>query len=90
MKKIFEKKALDYIWEHGEVSQNCLEFRGILSGIPLFDKSEEVASNVFAGAISYASEVFGNRLIYGRGNYRKEDKQEIIEHLRKVLEILNK
>lgn len=80
--------ARDYINEHCEEVQTSLEYRGILSESPVFDQDDELASNVFAGAIMYASEVFGNRLVLGCGNYRIEDKTEILNHLKAILEIL--
>lgn len=85
-----EKFAQKYINEHNKELQTSLEYQGMLSGFPVLDPDEELASNVFAGAMIYATNIFGNRLVFGCGDYRKEDKIKIIEHLKKVLEILNK
>ena len=85
-----EKFAQKYINEHNKELQTSLEYQGMLSGLPVLDPDEELASNVFAGAIIYATNIFGNRLVFGCGDYRKEDKIKIIEHLKKVLAILNK
>lgn len=85
-----EKFAQKYINEHSKELQTSLEYQGMLSGLPVFDPDEELASNVFAGAMIYATNIFGNRLVLGCGDYRKEAKQEIIEHLKKILELLNK
>ena len=83
-----KEHARDYINEHCEEVQTSLEYRGMLSESPVFDQDDELASNVFAGAIMYASEVFGNRLILGGGNYRIEDKTKLLNHLKAILEIL--
>lgn len=80
--------AWDYINKHCKEVQTSLEYRGILSESPVFDQNDELASNVFAGAIMYASEVFGNRLVLGCGNYRIEDKTKLLNHLKAILEIL--
>lgn len=80
--------AWDYINEHIEEVQTSLEYRGVLSESSVFDQNDELASNVFAGAIMYASEVFGNRIVFGGGNYRIEDKTKILDHLKAILEIL--
>lgn len=85
-----EKFAQKYINEHNKELQTSLEYQGMLSGLPVLDPDEELASNVFAGAMIYATNIFGNRLVFGCGDYRKEDKIKIIEHLKKVLAILNK
>ena len=82
--------AQKYINEHSKELQTSLEYQGMLSGLPVLDPDEELASNVFAGAMIYATNIFGNRLVFGCGDYRKEDKIKIIEHLQKVLAILNK
>lgn len=83
-----KEHARDYINEHCAEVQTSLEYRGILSESPVFDQDDELASNVFAGAIMYASEVFGNRLVLGCGNYRIEDKTKVLNHLKAILEIL--
>ena len=85
-----EKFAQKYINEHNKELQTSLEYQGMLSGLPVLDPDEELASNVFAGAMIYATNIFGNRLVFGCGDYRKEDKIKIIEHLKEVLAILNK
>ena len=85
-----EKFAQKYINEHSKELQTSLEYQGMLSGLPVLDPDEELASNVFAGTMIYATNIFGNRLVFGCGDYRKEDKIKIIEHLKKVLAILNK
>lgn len=85
-----EKIAQNYIDEHYKEVQTSLEYRGILSEVPVFDPDEELASNVFVGAITFATAVFGNRLISGCGDYRKEDKSEILGHLKAILKIMNK
>lgn len=85
-----EKFAQKYINEHSEELQTSLEYQGMLSGLPVLDPDEELASNVFAGAMIYATNIFSNWLVLGCGDYRKEDKIKIIEHLKKVIGILNK
>ena len=90
-RKFAERFCEQKLAELQDNAQDYMEYYGMLeSAGKVFDPTEKIASYVVLGAISYASRVFGNRLVYGRGNYRKEDKMEIIEHLRKVLEILNK
>lgn len=67
-----------------------LELYGIMYNVKTFDENEEFASNVFAGAINFASNVFCNRLVLGAGDYRKEDKIKIITALREILGVLEK
>lgn len=80
--------ATKYLRNYLDSSQRFLEFKGILSEIPMFSPHHEFASNVFTGAILYASEVFKNGLLFGGGNYRIEDKTKILDHLKAILEIL--
>lgn len=55
------------------------------------DPNEEGASNSFAGALVYASNVFINRLILG-GAYstNQDDKTIILEHLKAIMDIIKK
>lgn len=55
------------------------------------DPNEEGASNSFAGAMAYASNVFMNRLILG-GAYstNQDDKMIILEHLKAIMDIIAK
>lgn len=55
------------------------------------DENRQLASDVFNGAIRYASLVFINRLMYG-GAYEtnKEDKMKILDLLRELNKILDK
>ena len=85
-----KEHAWDYINEHRKEVQTSLEYRGILSKLPVFNPEEKLASNVFAGAIMYAADIFAVRLVLGCSGCRREDTNEIIDHLQKILEILNK
>lgn len=55
------------------------------------DPNEEGASNSFAGALAYASNVFVNRLILG-GAYstNQDDKMVILEHLKAIMHVIEK
>ena len=55
------------------------------------DDNNKLASNVFSGAIMYATNVFTNALILG-GDYHRnqEDKVKILEHLYEINNILAK
>jgi hypothetical protein len=50
--------------------------------------SEESSSLIFAGAMRYASFVFGNHLVLGGAYKETRDYQEILEHLRAICKIL--
>lgn len=55
------------------------------------DDDNKLASNVFGGAIMYATNVFANALILGGAYHRnQEDKMKILEHLRDINNILAK
>ena len=69
-------------------TQKFLKLYGIKSGIKDFDPTDKEASEVFAGAIMFASDVFANRLVLGCGDSRKEDKLVILKALKSIIEIL--
>lgn len=71
-------------------AQEPFKLQELLSTSKEFDANAELASSVFVGAINYASKVFGNCLVFGRGDYRKEDKAKILAALREILDILEK
>lgn len=57
----------------------------------LLHEGEELACNVFDGAIHYAYIVFGNRLMLG-GAYsvNEDDKTKILDHLDGIRNVLKK
>jgi hypothetical protein len=69
-------------------AQKFLKLYGIESGINDFDPKDAEASEVFAGAIMFASDVFANRLVLGHNDFRKEDKIVILKALKSIIEIL--
>lgn len=86
--RVDKEFATKYLRNYLDSSQRFLEFKGILSEIPMFNPHHEFASNVFTGAILYASEVFKNGLLFGDGDYRIEDKHKMLAHIEAILEIL--
>ena len=86
--RVDKEFATKYLRNYLDSSQRFLEFKGVLSEIPMFSPHHEFASNVFTGAILYASEVFKNGLLFGDGDYRIEDKHKMLAHIEAILEIL--
>lgn len=82
--------AASQVRELQESAQDFLVSYGALGGLNVFDADDENASMVFAGAILFASNVFTNRLVLGRGYANKEDKSKILAALHEILEILEK
>ena len=71
-------------------AQKFLKLYGILSDLKDFDPTDKEASEVFAGAIMFASDVFANRLVLGHNDFRKEGKLVILKALKSIIEILQK
>ena len=88
--RVDKEFATKYLRNYLDSSQRFLEFKGVLYEIPMFSPHHEFASNVFTGAILYASEVFKNGLLFGDGDYRIEDKHKILTHIEEIFKILKK
>lgn len=56
-----------------------------------FNGDDDKAANIFAGAITYAINVFSNHMILGgMHQYNREDKMEILDNLRNIAAIIEK
>ena len=52
---------------------------------------DDKTANIFAGAITYAANVFANYMMLGgMHQYNREDKMEIMDNLRNIAAILEK
>lgn len=81
------KGALGELRHRGRITQEYLKEYAI-NCTPI-NPSEESISLVFAGAMKYASFVFGNHLVLGGAYKETKDYQEILEHLRAICKILD-
>lgn len=68
------------------MTQNYLQ--SWASGCTPINPEEESASRAFAGAIMYASSVFGNRLILGGAHHNTKNCREILDHLQAICKLL--